>query len=134
MIATRVRDERGREARDDHGVERGGDAEEVADGVAVFEVVEVLVEVEAVAGFGVFEEAGDAVVGVGLFIGGDDDFDAVAGGEDGGFGLLAHGLTQTAQHRPHVVGGKGKTTPQIEGCGGVVETERPNSHGANYKI
>ena len=60
---------------DDHGVEGRGDAEEVTNGVAVFEVVEV-------GGFGEMEEAFDAVAGVLVVVCDDDDFDAVAGGED----------------------------------------------------
>ena len=57
----------------------------MSDGVAIFEVVEVAIEIDAGAGFGVFEEAGDLEIGVFLFVGGDDNFNAVAGGEDEGF-------------------------------------------------
>ena len=58
------------------------------------------------------------------------NFGAVAGGEDGGFGLAANALAKTFEHRTHLFDSKGKAPPQIKWCGGVVETERPNRHSA----
>ena len=49
------------------------------DGIAVFVVIEVPLKVEAMAWPRVIEKAFDGAVGVGGFVAGDDDLDAVAG-------------------------------------------------------
>lgn len=78
---------------DDHGVEGGGDAEEVLDHGAVLVVVEVGEEI----GWGEMVEVGeevDEVVDGGVQGGraGDVEFDAVAGGKEDGFGVGVGGL------------------------------------------
>jgi len=105
---------------DDHGVQRRSYAEEMANGVAIFEVIEVAGEVDAVAGFGVFEEAGDAVVGIFLFVSGDDDFDAVAGGEDEAF-VDAVGAAEEFESTGERGRVKGKTLTHFYGRGAMIQ-------------
>jgi hypothetical protein len=105
---------------DDHGVQRAGDAEEVADSIAVFEVVEMAVEIEAMAGFGLLEDGGDLGVGVFFVARGDDDFDAVAGGEDEGFVYTA-GVPEVVEGLGKRGGVKGKPFAHFDGCGAVIE-------------
>ena len=71
---------------DDHGVERGGDAEEMADGLALAELVEVRLDGLGGDGEVLVQEAQEAEVGrtVTGFLAGDE-LDAIAGGEDEGF-------------------------------------------------
>ena len=80
----------------DHGVERGGYAEEVAYGLAVAELVEVRLNGGGGDGEVLVEEAREVGVGVGflaLFLEGEK-LDSVAGGEDEAFanaGLVDEG-------------------------------------------
>jgi hypothetical protein len=115
---------------DDHGVERAGDAEEMADGVAVFEMVEMAVKIEAVAGFGLLEEAGDLGVGVLFIVGGDDDLDAVAGGEDEGF-LDAVGVAEAVEGLGERGGVEGEAFADFDGSGAVIEAGDVELHLAN---
>jgi hypothetical protein len=92
----------------------------MADGVTVFEVVEMAIEIETVAGFGVLEEAGDAVVGVLFFVSGDDDFDTVAGGEDEGF-VNAGGAAEMFQGVGEGGGVEGKALAHLDGRGPVIQ-------------
>ena len=48
--------------------------------------------------------------------------------------LAANRMPQSIEYWAHLFDGKGEATPQIEWCGGVVETERPNRHKQDYKI
>jgi hypothetical protein len=88
---------------DDHGVERGGYAEEMADGFALAELVEV--RLDGVGGDGevLVEEVQEAGVGgVGGLVLPGNELDAVAGGEDEGFadaGLMGEGADGVGQAR-----------------------------------
>ena len=84
----------------DHAVERAGDAEEVADGFALAEFVEVGLDVGGRDGEVFVEEAEEVGCGLGLVFGfagvvlQGEEFDAVAGGEDEAFadaGLMEEG-------------------------------------------
>ena len=111
---------------EDHGVERGGDAEEVADGFSFAEFVEVGLE----GGGGDAEvlvkearEIGGGVVigGGGVFLKGED-LDAVAGGEDEAFAdtwLMDEGAGGVGE----TPGGDGEALPHIEWRGVVVDAE-----------
>ena len=70
---------------DHHGIQAGGDAEEMVDGVAAFVPVEVRPDGGGADGFVVGQEAVDDGLRVRRVLGGQGDFDAVAGGEDHGF-------------------------------------------------
>ena len=109
---------------DDHGVERAGDAEEMADGLALAELVEVRFEGGSGDGEVLVQEAekvgGIAVAGVVL---NGDELDAVAGGEDEGFadsglmGECARGVGEAGQ-------GDGEALADLDGRGGVVDADQ----------
>ena len=115
---------------DDHGVERAGDAEEMADGLALAELVEVRFEGGGGDGEVLVQEAeevgGIAVAGVVL---NGEELDAVAGGEDEGFadsrlmGEGACGVGEAGQ-------GDGEALAHLDGRGGVVDAEQDQCHGA----
>ena len=109
---------------DDHGVERGGDAEEMADGFALAELVEV--GLDGVGGDGevLVQEAQQAGVGgaVACVLPGDE-LDAIAGGEDEGFadaGLMGQGADGVGQ----AGGGDGEALADLERRGGVIDADQ----------
>ena len=71
---------------DHHGIQAGGHAEEVMDGVAALMAVEMRPDGMRADGLVIGEEGIDDGARVGAVLGGDGDLDAVAGGEDQGFG------------------------------------------------
>lgn len=110
---------------EDHGVEAADDAEEVAGGFVVIEVVE-----DEGLGFGLGElEVNDEVAAEGVVSGagiveivGGVDFDAIAGGEDdalGDAGEFSHGLEGAGK----VGFGKGDPLPHLDGGGAVVQAD-----------
>ena len=115
----------------DHGVEPGDDAEEVAGGVGGGEFVG-----DEGLGLGIAEgEVGGEVVdeglvggaGVGVLVGGVD-FDAVAGGEDDGFGEAGEGA-DLLDGIGHFGFGKGDALADLDGGGAVVEAEADEMGG-----
>ena len=100
---------------DDHGIERGGDAEEVVYGVAAFVAVEVGADGGGGDGFVVGEEGIDDAAGVGGIFGGEGDFDAIAGGEDDGFVDAVAG-TQVGERGGERVLAEGETLAHLDGC------------------
>ena len=115
---------------DDHGVERGSDAEEMADGLALAELVEVRLEGGGGDGEVLVQEAQEvwriAVAGVVLD---GEELDAVAGGEDEGFsdaGLMGEGACGVGE----AGGGDGETLADFDRRGGVVDADEDQCHGA----
>ena len=109
---------------DDHGVERAGDAEEMADGLALAELVEVRFEEGGGYGEVLVQEAekvgGIAVAGVVLD---GEELDAVAGGEDEG--LADAGLMgECARGIGEAGGGDGEALADLDGGGGVVDADQ----------
>ena len=114
----------------DHAVERAGDAEEVADGFALAEFVEVRLDVVGRDGEVLVEEAEE--IGFGLRLGGGgfagvvlqgEEFDAVAGGEDEAFadaGLVEEGAGGVGE----AGGGDGEALADLDGRGVVVDAEQ----------
>ena len=110
---------------DDHAVEGAGYAEEMTDGFALAELVEV--GLEGVRGNGEVlveeaEEVGFVVLrGRGVFLEGEE-FDAVAGGEDEAFadaGLVDEGASGVGE----AACGDGEALAQLDGRGVVVDAE-----------
>ena len=109
---------------DDHGVERAGDAEEMADGLALAKLVEVRFEGGGGNGEVLVQEAekvgGIAVAGVVLD---GEELDAVAGGEDEGLadaglmGECARGIGEAGQW-------DGEALADLDGGGGVVDADQ----------
>ena len=126
---------------DDHGIEGAGDAEEVADGLALAVLVEVGLDVVWRYGEVFVEEAEE--VGFGLWLGvcgfagvvlEGEEFDTVAGGEDETFadsGLMEEGTGGVGE----AAGGDGEALANLDGCGVVVDAEEDETslsrlHGA----
>ncbi len=104
---------------DDHGVEGAGDTEEVADGLALAELVEVRADGGGGDGEVLVEEAEE--VGGGFVLEGEE-FDAVAGGEDEALadaGLVEKGTGGIGE----ASGGDGEALADLDGGGGVVDAE-----------
>ena len=126
----------------DHAVERAGDAEEVADGFALAEFVEVRLDVVGQDGEVLVEEAEEVGFGLGLDAGGfagvvleGEEFDAVAGGEDEAFadaGLMEEGAGGVGES----AGGDSESFAHLDGRGVVVDAEEDETplcrcaHGA----
>jgi len=109
---------------DDHGIERAGDAEEMADGLAMAELVEVRLEGGGGDSKVLVQEAEDvwgiAIAGVVLD---GEELDAVACGEDESFadaGLLGEGARGVCE----AGGGNGEALTQLDGRGGVVDAKQ----------
>ena len=109
---------------DDHGIERAGDAEEMADGLALAELVEVRLEGGGGDGEVLVQEAedvwGGAIAGVVL---NGEELDAVAGGEDESFadsGLLGEGARGVCEAGD----GNGEALTQLDGRGGVIDAKQ----------
>ena len=111
---------------DDHAVERAGDAEEMADGFALLEFVDVRLDVVRGDGKVLMEEAKE--IGFGLGLGGfvvvlqGEEFDAVTGGEDKPFadsGLMEEGAGGVGE----TGGGDGEALADLDGRGDVVNAE-----------
>jgi hypothetical protein len=113
----------------DHAVEGAGDAEEVADGFALAEFVEVGLDVAGWDGEVLVEEAEEVGFGLGLDVCGfagvvlqGEEFDAVAGGEDEAFadaGLVEEGAGGVGE----AGGGDGEALANLDGGGVVVNAE-----------
>jgi len=108
----------------DHAIERAGDAEEMADGLALAELVEMRLEI----GCRKVEVLVEEVEGAGVFVGGmsgvlhGEQFDAVAGGEDDGFadaGLMGEGAGSVGEAR----GSDGEALAYLDGRGVVIDAE-----------
>jgi hypothetical protein len=114
----------------DHAVERAGDPEEVADGFALAEFVEVGLDVAWRDGEVLVEEAEKVGFGLGLDAGSfggvvleSEEFDAVAGREDEAFanaGLVEEGAGSVGK----AGGGDGETLANLDGSGVVVDPEQ----------
>jgi len=109
---------------DDHGIERAGDAEEMADGLALAELVEVRLEGGGRNGEVLLQEAEEVwrITVAGVVLNGDE-LDAVAGGEDEGFadsGLMGEGACGVGE----AGGGNGEALADLDGRGGVVDAEQ----------
>ena len=111
---------------DDHAVERTGDAEEVADGFALAEFVEVGLDVVWRDGEVFVKEAEEVGFGLGLrgfsVVLQGEEFDAVAGGEDEAFadaGLVEEGAGGVGE----AAGGDGEALANLDGRGVVVDAE-----------
>ena len=115
-----------------HRVQATGHAKRMPCRLLIHQCVNVLVQAVGADAAGLSQPGHG--VGHEYFVGGAVNFGAVAGRENGGFSLATNRLAKTVQHRTHVFDSKGEATPQIEWCGGVVETERPNRHKQDYKI
>ena len=110
---------------DDHGVERAGDAEEMADGFALAELVEMGLDVVGRDGEVLVQEAEE----VGRLSGWrlrvvlqGEELDAVAGGEDEAFADA--GLVERAcGWRRRGGGGDGEALADLDGRGVVVDAE-----------
>ena len=110
----------------DHGIERAGYAEEVPDGFALAEFVEVGLDVGGGDGEVLVEEAGEIEVGggggVGLVFLQGEELDPVAGGEDEAFadaGLVEEGAGGVGE----ALGGYGEALAYLDGRGVVVDAE-----------
>jgi hypothetical protein len=113
---------------DDHAVERAGDAEEMTDGLALTELVEVRLDVAGWNGEVLVEEAEEIGFNSGLshrfrgLVLEGEEFDAVAGGKDETFsysGLMdegAGGIGETAR-------GYGEAFADLDGRGVVIDAE-----------
>ncbi len=110
----------------DHGVERAGYAEEVADGFALAELVEVGLDVGGGDGEVLMEEAGEVEVrwrsAVGLVFLQGEELDPVAGGEDEAFadaGLVEEGAGGVGE----AFDWYGEALAYLDGRGVVVDAE-----------
>ena len=109
---------------DDHAVERGGNAEEMANGFALAEFVEVRVE----RGGGHREIVSQEEAKVALVFVLSEEFNAVAGGEDDGFadtGVVGERTGCFSQ----AAGGDGEALAHVDGRGVVVDAEEREAHG-----
>ena len=110
----------------DHGIEAGGDAEEMANRVLVAVLIDVRREEIGVEIEVAMQEGGE--VGVGRFEGGEN-LDAITGGDNhalgdaGGSGEGAGGLGQ-------IVAGDGDALAQLDGRGLVVDADEGERHWA----
>jgi len=75
-----------------HGIQAGGHAEQMMDGVAAFVPVEMRADALRADALLIGEEGIDDGLRVGPVVGGEGDFDAIAGGEDDGFSDSLAGL------------------------------------------
>jgi len=112
-----------------HAVEGAGDAEEVANGFSLAELVEMRLDVAGGDAEVFVEEAEEVGFGLRLGVGGfagvvleGEEFDAVAGGEDEAFadaGLVEEGAGGVGE----AGGGDGETLADLDGRGVVVDAE-----------
>ncbi len=105
----------------DHGVERGGDAEEMANGLPLAELVEVGLEGCRGDGKVLVEEAREVGWRAGVLLQGEE-LDAVAGGEDEAF-ADAGLVEQSAGGVGEALRWDGQTLAHIDGGGVVVNAE-----------
>ena len=110
---------------DDHGIEAGGDAEEMTNGGDIMKLVEVRREFDGIDGEVLGEEVIDARIGR---VGGGENLDAVAGGEDHGFTDAGNG-GKLARRFCEAIAGNGHALAQFDGGRFVVDAEQDEIHG-----
>ena len=103
---------------DNHGVEGRSDAEEMADSLALAELVEVGADGGGGDGEVLMQEAEE----VGAFFLDREDFDPVAGGEDEAFANAGYG-GEGEGGVGKAASGDGEALAHVEGRGGVVDTD-----------
>ena len=113
---------------DHHGIQAGGHAEQVMDGVAAFVPVEVRLDGVGTDGLVIGQEGIDDGLRVGAVVGGDRDLHAVAGGEDHGF-ADALARFQVGQRRRQGVFAEGQAFAHLDGCGLVAHAGDQQLHG-----
>src|SRR5580658_1788286 len=121
---------------DNHGVEAGGDAEEMAHGLAIAVLVDVGRECGAIEAEVIQKKADKLIARIGARVGADSvdcgqNLNAVAGGDDHAF-LHAGDGGEQARHFGQVVAADGDALAQLNGSGFVVHADEGQGHGAPY--
>ncbi len=114
---------------DDHGIEAGGHAEKVMDGIAAIVAVEVGRNGrESHVRVGARNEGVNDGLRVRLVVGGEGDFHAVAGGEDEGFDNARAGF-EIEKSGGQRFGAEGEPLPHLNGRGLVTQSRQVQLHG-----
>ncbi len=111
-----------------HGIQAGGHAEQVMDGVAALVAVEMRPDGMRADGLVIGEEGIDDGLRVGAVLGGDGDLHAVAGGEDQGFGDALARL-QIGQRGGQRFLAEGQAFAHLDGRGLVAHAGDQQLHG-----
>src|SRR5580692_9415220 len=109
---------------DDHGIQAGGDAEEMAHGRALAMLIDMRVECGGVDAKAAGEKAGELHLGP---IDHGDELDAVAGRDDHALGYARHG-GQRARGFGQLVTADSDALAQRDGCGPMIDADEYERH------